>query len=85
MGTTNQDSKTLQDELKKKAALAAVEQIPDHSVVGLGSGSTLAFFIHELGRRVREGSLHIVGVPTSFHARMIAAEYGMTIHDQMEM
>ena len=85
MGTTNQDSKTLQDELKKKAALAAVEQIPDHSVVGLGSGSTLAFFIHELGRRVREGSLHIVGVPTSFQARMIAAEYGMTIRDPMEM
>ncbi|NLE28748.1 MAG: ribose-5-phosphate isomerase RpiA [Phycisphaerae bacterium] len=85
MGTTNQDSKTLQDELKKKAALAAVEQIPDHSVVGLGSGSTLAFFIHELGRRVREGRLHIVGVPTSFQARMIAAEYGMTIRDPMEM
>jgi ribose 5-phosphate isomerase A len=85
MGSSDQVSKNLQDELKKKAALAAVEQIPDHSVVGLGSGSTLAFFIHELGRRVREGKLHVVGVPTSFQARIIAAEYGMTIRDPMEM
>jgi ribose 5-phosphate isomerase A len=85
MGSSEQIAKSMQDELKKKAAMAAVEQVADHSVVGLGSGSTLAFFIHELGRRVREGKLHVVGVPTSFQARMIAAEYGMTIRDPMEV
>lgn len=85
MGSLDQVSKNMQDELKKKAALAAIEQISDHSVVGLGSGSTLAFFIHELGRRVREEKLHVMGVPTSFQARMIAAEYGMTIRDPMDV
>jgi ribose 5-phosphate isomerase A len=76
---------TLQDELKMQAALAAAEQVSDGSIVGLGSGSTLAFFIRELGRRVRDEGLKITGVPTSFQARMIAAEYGMIIHDPMEV
>ena len=77
---------TLQDELKKKAALTAVEQISSGEVVGLGSGSTLAFFIRELGRRVQEGQLkNIIGVPTSFQARILAAEFGMTIRDPMEV
>jgi ribose 5-phosphate isomerase A len=76
----------LQDELKKKAAFEAVEQISSGSVVGLGTGSTLAFFIRELGRRFKEGQIKdIIGVPTSFQSRMIAAEFGMTIRDPMEV
>jgi ribose 5-phosphate isomerase A len=76
----------LQDELKKKAAFEAVEQITSNSVVGLGTGSTLAFFIRELGRRFKEGQLkNIIGVPTSFQSRIIAAEFGMTIRDPMEV
>lgn len=39
-----------QDELKKAAALAAIEHVEDDTVVGVGTGSTVNFFIDELAR-----------------------------------
>jgi ribose 5-phosphate isomerase A len=39
-----------QDELKKAVAKAAIAHVPDHCVVGVGTGSTANFFIEELGR-----------------------------------
>jgi len=39
-----------QDELKQAAAKAAIAHVPDDGVVGVGSGSTVNFFIAELGR-----------------------------------
>ncbi len=54
------------DELKRIAAAAAVDSIQSGMVVGLGTGSTAAPMIDELGRRLRRGELHnITGVPTS--------------------
>lgn len=53
-----------EDQLKMAAAESAVAQISDGMVVGLGSGSTAAFAVSALGRRVREG-LRVVGIPTS--------------------
>jgi len=38
-------------------------QIASGTIVGLGSGSTAAFAVSAIGRRVREG-LRIVGIPT---------------------
>jgi ribose 5-phosphate isomerase A len=49
------------DELKKQAALAALEEIRDGMIVGLGSGSTASLFIRELGR----AGLRVLGIPTS--------------------
>ena len=48
-------------------------------VVGLGTGSTAAFLIEELGRRVRECGLRIVGVPTSWSAAELARRSGIEI------
>jgi ribose 5-phosphate isomerase A len=54
------------DELKKQAAITAVEQISSGMVVGLGSGSTATLMVDELGRRLRSGELqNIIAVPTS--------------------
>ena len=39
-----------QDELKQAAAKAAVAHVPEGAVVGVGSGSTVNFFITELGK-----------------------------------
>jgi len=72
------------DELKKAVALAAVEYVSDRMVVGLGSGSTLEFFIRELGTRVRNKGLHIIGVPTSLQARLVAKEAGICVVDPLE-
>ena len=52
------------DELKRAAAIRAVAQLEDGMIVGLGSRTTAAFAIAEIGRLVRAG-LRIVGVPTS--------------------
>ena len=38
------------DELKQAAARAALAHVPDGAVVGVGSGSTVAHFVRELGR-----------------------------------
>src|SRR5271166_5543538 len=52
------------DELKKRAAEAAVAQIKDGMVIGLGTGSTAKHAVDSIGRRVAEG-LKVVGIPTS--------------------
>ena len=38
------------DELKQAAARAAIAQVPEDSVVGVGTGSTVNFFIDELAK-----------------------------------
>ena len=73
------------DALKKAAALAALELIPNNAVVGLGSGSTLVYFIQELGARVRSGQLQVVGVPTSFQSHFLAKESGIPLLDPMSV
>lgn len=47
--------------------------------VGLGTGSTAAFAIAALGRRVREEGLQIVGVATSFAAERLARAEGIPL------
>ena len=73
------------DVLKKAAAVAAADLVPHNAVVGLGSGSTLAYFIEELGVRRRRGRFHIVGVPTSYQARFLAQECGIPLYDPMDI
>jgi ribose 5-phosphate isomerase A len=53
-----------QDQLKTAAAEAAAAQLQDGMIVGLGTGSTAAFAIDAIGKRVAQG-LRIIGVPTS--------------------
>ena len=54
----------LQDQMKQAVAAAAVEQIRDGMVLGLGSGSTAALMIQALGEKLRRGELRdIVGLP----------------------
>jgi ribose 5-phosphate isomerase A len=73
------------DALKKAAATAAVDLVPpNNTIIGLGSGSTLAFVIRELGERVRQGRLRIMGVPTSYQARFLAKECGIPIQDAID-
>ncbi len=64
-----------QDEAKRAAGVAAAAWVDDGMRVGLGTGSTTAFALIELGRRVREEGLEIVGVPTSFAAERLARKH----------
>ncbi|XP_074573114.1 putative ribose-5-phosphate isomerase 3, chloroplastic [Curcuma longa] len=55
-----------QDDLKKLAAVKAVEYVSSGMVLGLGTGSTAAFVVAEIGALLANGQLSdIVGVPTS--------------------
>ena len=51
--------------LKKAAGIAACNFVKNGMKVGLGTGSTVKHTVVELGRRMQEEGLEIVGVPTS--------------------
>jgi ribose 5-phosphate isomerase A len=70
----------LQDRMKQAVANAAVAQIRDGMVLGLGSGSTAALMIQALGARLHSGELRdITGVTTSFQGEVLAAELGIPL------
>ena len=66
-------------EAKKKAALEAVKHIKDNFIVGLGSGTTVAFAIEALGERVKNENLKIMGIPSSYQAFQLAVQYGIQV------
>ena len=59
---------------KQRAALEAVRHVKDGYIVGLGSGSTAAYAIEAIGKRIEEENLHIMGIPTSYQAFLLAVE-----------
>ena len=70
----------LQTQMKQAVADAAVEQIKDGMVLGLGSGSTAALMIKALGAKLASGALKdIVGVTTSFQGEVLAAELNIPL------
>ncbi len=69
-----------QTQLKKAAARHALSLVEDDMILGLGTGSTTAFFVQFLGEALREGRLkHIVGVPTSEDTATRARALGIPI------
>lgn len=65
--------------MKKAAGIAACEFVSDGMRVGLGTGSTVKYSLLELGRRIREEGLSIVGIPTSNETEEISIEQGIEI------
>lgn len=68
------------DDDKKAAAVAAVAEVRDGMLVGLGTGSTAAFAIQALGERVAQG-LAIRAVVTSEASGSLACEVGIEVLD----
>jgi ribose 5-phosphate isomerase A len=64
---------------KKSAALEAVKHVEDGFVVGLGSGSTSAYAIAEIGNRMKRERIHVLGVSTSYQAFMLAVKHKIPI------
>ena len=67
------------EEAKKRVALEAVKHIEDGFVVGLGSGSTTAYVIQEIGRLMRQDGLRVLGVPSSSQALLLAVRSGVPL------
>ncbi|WP_159544122.1 ribose-5-phosphate isomerase RpiA [Streptococcus halichoeri] len=51
--------------LKKIAGVTAAQYVTDGMTIGLGTGSTAYYFVEEIGRRVQEEGLNVLGVTTS--------------------
>ena len=66
------------DQEKAAAARASLQFVKDGQVVGLGTGSTAAYFIKLLGEKVRNG-LRIRGIPTSERSQELAMSLGIPL------
>lgn len=65
--------------LKQMAGIEAAKYVEDGMIVGLGTGSTAKFMVDEIGRRVKEEGLSIVGVTTSKETERQAIELGIPL------
>ena len=65
-------------ELKRAAALAALDLVRDGMRIGLGTGSTAAMFVEALAERVG-GGLNLVGIATSQATRLQAERLGLAL------
>jgi ribose 5-phosphate isomerase A len=63
---------------KEAAARASLRFVKDGQVVGLGTGTTAAYFIQFLGERVKQG-LRVRGIPTSDRSGAEAASLGIPL------
>ena len=66
------------DQEKEAAARASLQFIQDGQVVGLGTGSTAAYFIKLLAEKVKKG-LQVRGIPTSIRSRELAQSLGIPL------
>jgi ribose 5-phosphate isomerase A len=57
----------------------ALELVTDGSRIGLGSGRASRRFVQALGERVRDGRLHVHGVPTSKETESLALQEGIPL------
>ncbi|KAK3573865.1 hypothetical protein QTP86_032864 [Hemibagrus guttatus] len=53
----------------------------NNQVVGVGSGSTIVYAVDRLTERVRQEKLNIVCIPTSFQARQLILQHGLSLSD----
>jgi ribose 5-phosphate isomerase A len=68
----------MSDDLKRRAAAAALGFVESGMRLGLGTGSTAAHFVSLLGERVAQG-LDVVGVPTSEATARLARDAGVPL------
>jgi len=75
---------------KKRAAIESVKLVEDGQIIGLGTGSTAGYMIEQLGKRIREEKLRVLGVPTSNWTSELAKNNGIPLttldeHPQLDI
>ncbi|MDD1721400.1 MAG: ribose-5-phosphate isomerase RpiA [Euryarchaeota archaeon] len=66
--------------VEKEAAGRSIAELVDNGmVVGLGTGTTVAYAIAHLGQRIIDDGLSIGGVPTSYQSLLLAVEHHVPI------
>lgn len=70
----------MSDLLKQNAAKKALEFVQNDMLLGLGSGSTVGFFLEYLGEKIRNGGLNgIRGIATSVATAKKAENFGIEL------
>jgi ribose 5-phosphate isomerase A len=77
-GTKAHEGAMANEAEKEAAARASLRFVKDGQIVGLGTGSTAAYFIQLLGDAVKKG-LRVKGIPTSERSREQAASLGIPL------
>jgi ribose 5-phosphate isomerase A len=67
------------DAAKQAAGEAAATLVRDGMHLGLGTGSTTAYALAAIGRRVQNDGLDVQGVPTSFAAERLARRHDIPL------
>ena len=65
--------------LKREAGIAASSFVSSGMRLGLGTGSTVRYTVLEIGRRIAEETLEVIGVPTSEATRHLAEGLGIPL------
>lgn len=65
------------EDAKRNAVLKAVEPVKNGWVIGLGSGSTVAYAVKELARLRRDRKMEFSVVPTSYQMEHMANSHGL--------
>lgn len=71
-------------EAKQKAARIVAGFVQSGQVIGIGSGSTAYLAIQEIAKRIKQGNLQFLGIPTSFEARIACARAGIPCTSMLE-
>lgn len=64
---------------KAAAATAALDLVQDGMTLGLGTGSTVAYFLEGLAARRKSEGIEVRGVPTSLGTQAIAEKFGIPL------
>ncbi len=73
------------EKAKMMVAKEASKLVDDGMVIGLGSGSTVDFFIKEVGKRISREGLEVWCVPSSYQSHILAIENGFFITDLFQV
>ncbi|KAA0007546.1 MAG: ribose-5-phosphate isomerase RpiA [Thermoplasmata archaeon] len=63
------------EDLKKMAAQKALDYVEDGMVVGLGTGSTVEYFIPKLSEKIKKENIELIAIPTSHRTKSFAQEF----------
>ena len=72
------------EDAKRKAVLKSLQPIKNGWIIGIGSGSTTAYAISELGRMTKSGRLDVSIVPTSHQVENLAIAHGINMMSMSE-
>ncbi|OHB52757.1 MAG: ribose 5-phosphate isomerase A [Planctomycetes bacterium GWF2_42_9] len=64
--------------VKKAAALEAIKYVQNHTIIGLGSGTTAEYFTQALGEKIKEG-FDVKAAATSYESQMLAFKYNIPL------